>query len=219
MPFFSYSSKETDALKAKDPVLGAAIDKIGPIEREVIPDLFEALTHAVVGQQISTKAQVTVWNRFKEAYPAFTPQVASSLTFEELQSFGVSRRKAEYIKEIAEKVLSGELDLNALKEKNDEEVVSTLSSLRGIGVWTAEMLLLFSLERPDVLSYGDLGICRGLRMLYRHRKITPQLFSKYKRRLSPYGSVASLYLWAISGGALEGLTDPGEVKKKAKAKK
>ena len=75
-------------------------------------------------------------------------------------------------------------------------------------MWTAEMLLIFSLQRPDVVSFGDLAIQRGMRMLYRHRKITRQLFEKYRRRYSPYGTTASLYLWALAGGALPDLTDP-----------
>ena len=104
--------------------------------------------------------------------------------------------------------MSGEFDLAAVAKMPDEEVIAALSSLRGIGVWTAEMLLLFTLQRPDVLSYGDLGILRGMRMVYRHRKITKTLFDKYRRRLSPCGSVASLYFWKVSGGAIPGLTDP-----------
>lgn len=101
----------------------------------------------------------------------------------------------------------------------DEEVIRVLSSLKGIGVWTAEMILLFCMQRPDVLSYDDLAIQRGLRMLYHHRKIDRRLFEKYRRRYSPYGSVASLYLWAIAGGAIPGMRDytpakPGSKKPK-----
>ena len=89
----------------------------------------------------------------------------------------------------------------------DEEVCNRLSSLDGIGVWTAEMLMLHSLQRPDILSFGDLAVQRGLRMLYHHRKITRELFEKYRRRYSPYGSVACIYLWAVSAGAVDGLKD------------
>ena len=127
---------------------------------------------------------------------------------EAFRSCGLSQRKAEYIKEFTAKVVSGELDLDAVAQMPDAEVIATLSSLRGIGVWTAEMFLLFTLQRPEVLSYGDLGIHRGMRMVYRHRKITKKLFAKY-RRLSPCGSVASLYFWMVAGGAIPGLTDPG----------
>ena len=92
----------------------------------------------------------------------------------------------------------------------DAEVCRRLSALRGIGVWTAEMLLLFSLQRPDILSYDDLAIRRGLRMLYRHKEMPRERFERYRRRFSPYGSLASLYLWAIAGGALPQLDDPAE---------
>ena len=114
------------------------------------------------------------------------------------------------VKTFYAKVVSGELDLDAVAKMPDAEVIDTLSSLRGIGVWTAEMLLLFTLQRPDVLSYGDLGIHRGMRMVYRHRKITKKLFEKYRRRLSPCGSIASLYFWMVAGGAIPDLTDPAE---------
>ena len=90
----------------------------------------------------------------------------------------------------------------------DAEVCNRLSALDGIGIWTAEMMMLHSLQRPDILSFGDLAMQRGLRMLYHHRKITRKLFEKYRRRYSPYGSVASLYLWAVSGGAIPELSDP-----------
>ena len=111
---------------------------------------------------------------------------------------------------------SGRTDLHALAQLDDEALCHALSQFRGIGVWTAEMLMLFSLQRPDIVSYGDLAILRGMRMLYRHRAITPQLFARYRRRYSPYGSTASLYLWAIAGGALPELTDPGRSGKSKK---
>ena len=90
---------------------------------------------------------------------------------------------------------------------SDQEAIEALSSLNGIGVWTAEMILLFCMQRPNILSYGDLAIQRGMRMVYHHRKIDRKLFEKYRRRLSPYCSVASLYFWAVAGGALPDMKD------------
>ena len=119
----------------------------------------------------------------------------------------MSLRKAEYIKDFADKIVSGEFDLQAVEKMSDTEAITALSSLKGIGKWTAEMILLFCLQRPDILSYDDLAIQRGLRMLYHHRKITRELFNKYQRRYSPYGSTAAIYLWAIAGGAIEGMKD------------
>jgi 3-methyladenine DNA glycosylase/8-oxoguanine DNA glycosylase len=205
--FFKYGKQEIEWLKLRDPELGAAIERIGKIRRKVVPDLFMALVNAIVGQQISTKAQATVWGRMLALVPAMTPEAIAALSAEELQACGMTFRKALYIKEIAAAILNGELDLRALQALPDAEVCARLSQLKGIGVWTAEMLMIFSMQRNDILSWGDLAIIRGLRMLYRHRKITPQLFAKYKRRYSPHATVASLYLWAIAGGACPGLVD------------
>ena len=132
---------------------------------------------------------------------------------EQLQPLGISYRKAEYITDFARKVQDGEFDLEGIWQKPDEDVIRELSALKGIGVWTAEMILLFCMQRPDVFSYDDLAIQRGLRMVYHHRKIDRKLFEKYRRRFSPYCSVASLYLWAAAGGAVPGLKDYAPKKK------
>ena len=121
----------------------------------------------------------------------------------------MTRRRASYILEFARKVASGDFDLDALAEMEDSEVLARLTSLRGVGPWTAEMLLIFGLRRPDVVSWGDLAILRGMRMLYRKRSIDQRTFQRLRKRYSPYGTTASLYLWAIACGALPELTDPG----------
>lgn len=209
-----YGEKEITFLKNKDEKLATAIDRIGLIERALRPDLFEALINSIVGQQISTKAHVTVWNRMKETFGDITPTLIQSLPDDELQAVGLSYRKVSYMKQSAEHVLNGTVDLETLPTKSDAEVCEALCALPGIGVWTAEMLMTFSMGRMDILSYGDFAIRKGMRMLYRHRELTPKLFAKYKRRYSPYASVAALYFWAIAGGALPELTDPGANRKK-----
>ena len=206
--YFKYGPKETDYLKNRCPRLARVIERVGPVRREADGDLFSAVVHHMVGQQISTRAQATVWRRVREQLGQVNAQRVCALQAQELQRLGMSRRKAEYILDFARKVQDGEVDLAAVAEMDDAQAITHLSALRGIGVWTAEMLLLFCLQRPDVLSYDDLAIQRGLRMVYRHRKITRALFEKYRRRFSPYGSVASLYLWAVAGGAVPELTDP-----------
>ena len=207
MRVFSYGEAEMTYLKKRDKTLGAAIDTIGPIRREVYGDLFSALVNSIVGQQISSKAQKTVWERINSRLGEITPRTVLSRTEAELQSFGISFRKASYIRGIAERVTDGRLDIAALHTKTDAEICKELVTIDGVGIWTAEMLMLFSMQRPDILSFGDLAIQRGMRMLYRHKKITRELFEKYRRRYSPYGSVASLYLWAIAGGAIDGMKD------------
>ena len=201
--YFKYGGRETEWLKSRDPVLGAAIDEIGHIYRTVIPDLFTAMVHSVVGQQISSKAHTTVWNRILERFNPLTPEIINSAAPQDLQTCGISMRKTLCIKEIAKSIVEGSLDTEQLHSLPDDEVCKKLTQIKGIGTWTAEMLMIFSMQRMDILSWGDLAIQRGLRILYRHRKITTKLFNKYKRRYSPYSSVASLYLWAIS------VKDPG----------
>lgn len=212
--YFRYGTEETEYLKKKDPKLGEIIERIGHIDREIDPDFFSSVIHQIVGQQISTKAQETIWNRIQEQLGEVNANTVLNAGADKLQSFGISFRKADYILDFAKKVQEGEFDLEAIWEKTDEEVIRELSALRGIGVWTAEMLLLFCMERQNVLSYDDLAIQRGLRMVYHHRKIDKKLFEKYRRRYSPYGSVASLYLWAVSNGAIEGMKDYAPKKKK-----
>ena len=136
------------------------------------------------------------------------------MSAQELQGLGMSLRKAEYIKDFADRIVGCEFDLQAVEQMSDAEAITALSSLKGIGKWTAEMILLFCLQRPDILSYDDLAIQRGLRMLYHHRKITRELFNKYQKRYSPYGSTAAIYLWAIAGGAIEGMKDYAPAKKR-----
>lgn len=205
--YFEYDEQAIAYLKARDERLAEAIDAIGPVRREVTPDLFAALVNCIVGQQISTKAQVTIWKRLTGAFGDITPEAMAACPDDELQRFGLSFRKVGYIKGAAERVVAGELDLKGLANLPDEEVCRRLSALPGIGVWTAEMLMTFSMQRPNILSWGDLAIHRDLRMVHHHRRITPELFAKYRRRYSPYGSVASLYLWEIAGGAVAGLRD------------
>ena len=205
--YFEYGDKEINYLKSKDKALAEAIDKIGHIYREVDTDLFSSVVHHIIGQQISTSAQTTIWRRMNEALGEITAETICTADINTLQKFGITFRKAEYIKDFADKVQSGEFDIEGLKGKSDEEVIIELSALKGIGVWTAEMIMIFCMQRLDILSYGDLAIHRGLRMLYHHRKVDKIKFERYRRRYSPYGSIASLYLWAISGGAIEGMKD------------
>ena len=205
--YFQYGDKETEYLKKKDKALGEVIEKIGHIEREVDSDLFSSVIHHIIGQQISTKAQETIWRRMKEQFGEVTAESISAADIPELQSFGMTFRKAEYIKDFAEKVQSGAFDLEEISRLPDKEAIKMLTTLKGIGVWTGEMILLFCLQRPDIFSFDDLAIQRGLRMVYHHRKIDRKLFEKYRRRFSPYCSVASLYLWAVAGGVIPGMKD------------
>lgn len=168
--YFEYGENEITYLRNKDKKLSEVIDQIGMIEREVDTDLFSAVVHHIIGQQISTKAQATIWQRMKETLGEVNAETILSADISKLQSLGMTFRKAEYITDFARKVYEGVFDL-------------------------------------EKFSYDDLAIQRGLRMVYHHRKIDRKLFEKYRRRFSPYCSVASLYLWAVAGGAISGMRD------------
>ena len=210
---FEYGDKEIRYLKSKDKKLAAVIDRLGHIERKIDGDLFASVVHHIVGQQISMKAQETLWRRMKEGLGIINADTLLAAGRERVKSFGMAYRKADYILDFAAKVKSGEFDIEAVAAMDDREAIATLTGLKGSGVWTAEMILLFSLGSKDVLSFGDLGIIRGIRMLYRHREVNRVRFERYRRRFSPYGSVAAVYLWAVSGGAIPELTDPAGEKK------
>jgi DNA-3-methyladenine glycosylase II len=198
MQIYQYGEKEMEYLKTKDKLLGEVIDRIGFIERPIIPDLFAALINSIVGQQISMKAADTIWDRMREQFGDITAENIGAAAVEEIQQCGMSMRKAGYIKGVADTVLKGELNISELVDLPDDEVCKRLCSLKGIGIWTAEMLMIFSMERPDIVSWDDLAIRRGMMKLYRHRKLDKEKFNKYKRRYSPYGTIASFYLWKVS---------------------
>lgn len=218
--YFEYGEKELAYLRQKDKRLGAVIDRVGPVRRAVDTDLFSSVVHHIIGQQISTKAQATVWQRMQSDLGAVNAETVLTAGVPRLQSLGMTFRKAEYITDFARRVHTGAFDLDAVTQMSDADAIRALSSLKGIGVWTAEMILLFCLQRPDIFSYDDLAIQRGLRMVYHHRSIDRPLFEKYRRRFHPYGSVASLYLWAVSGGAIPEMRDykPQNRSKKSKQK-
>lgn len=205
--YFQYGETELSYLLKKDKRLCEVIDRIGHIDRAVDTDLFSSVVHHIIGQQISTKAQATIWQRMQGALGEVNAETVLAAGVPKLQSLGMTFRKAEYISDFAEKVRKGTFNPDSVEHMSDADAIRELSGLKGIGIWTAEMILLFCLQRPDVFSFDDLAIQRGLRMVYHHRKIDRKLFEKYRRRFSPYGSVASLYLWAVSGGAIPEMKD------------
>ncbi|MDA8441761.1 MAG: DNA-3-methyladenine glycosylase 2 family protein [Peptococcaceae bacterium] len=198
MAIFVYGPEEIAYLKSKDEQLGAAIDKIGMLQRELKPDPFSALVSSVISQQISNKAAATVWQRFQLLLGQITPENIGQTDIADIKGCGMSEKKAGYIKGIAAAALEGVIDFKQLHTMADAEIIQRLSALKGVGVWTAEMLLIFSLCRPDVVSFRDLAICRGMMKLYGLTELPSEKFAWYRQRYSPYGSVASLYLWAVA---------------------
>jgi DNA-3-methyladenine glycosylase II len=196
---FQYGETEINTLKKRDKRLAELIERMGEIKRPLTPDLFTALVKNIIEQQISVTAAVTVNQRLlKLCEGVYTPEHIAKLSEQEIQQCGMTMRKAGYIIGIADAVISEKLNLNQIPDMTDKEVIDTLIQLKGIGIWTAEMLLNSSLNRPDILSWGDLAIQRGIMRLYRHKTLDKARFDRYRKRYSPYGSTASLYLWALS---------------------
>ena len=196
--YFPYGVVEVAHLKAADPLLGAFIDQHGKIERELQPDLFTALARSLIAQQISNTAAATVWRRLGERFGTLTPSCLVEADEAVLRACGIPLRKAQWLRHLGVRIVSGALDFAALSRASDSVVIETLTALPGVGVWTAEMLLIFALGRPDVVSWGDQAIRRGLMRLYGLETLNLAQFTVYRERYRPYGTVASFYLWARS---------------------
>jgi DNA-3-methyladenine glycosylase II len=195
------------ALAKGDPTMAALIERIGKIDieerlrrrdEERPADAYGALLRSIVGQQVSTKAARAIYNRVLELFGGKTPSPRRLLAVsaEELRGAGLSGRKVEYVRDLAQHVLDGELELDRLEQLDDEQVIEEIVAVRGLGRWTAEMFLLFHLERPDVLSGGDLGIRKAIQIEYGMEETpTPQETVAFGERWSPHRSLASIYLW------------------------
>ncbi|HYA48013.1 MAG TPA: DNA-3-methyladenine glycosylase [archaeon] len=184
-------------LKQSDPTMRSIIERVGPFRMEYGPPEFSSLAEAIVYQQLNGKAAVTIFKRFAAlAGEPLTPDGILKLSDEQLRSAGLSKQKSAYLKDLAAKTRDGLLDFAKLPDLPDEEVIKHLTQVKGIGVWTAQMFLMFTLKRPDVLPTGDYGVQAAIRKHYRKRKLPkPKEMEKIARPWSPYRSVACWYLW------------------------
>jgi DNA-3-methyladenine glycosylase II len=185
----------------RDPVLAAIIKRHGPCALGEARDRFDHFTmlvRAIVFQQLSTKAATTIYNRLLERMPrgVANPQSLAVLSDEDLRAAGISRQKAAYLRDLASRVAAGDVPLDSIESLPDEEVIAALTRVKGIGRWTAEMFLIFRLQRPDVLPIGDLGILNAIQKAYRLRKKpTAKRLQKIGEPWRPYRSIACWYLW------------------------
>jgi len=184
-------------LKKSDPVLRAIIERVGPCRMEFGPAEFASLAEAIVYQQLNGKAAVTIFKRFAAlAGEPITPDGILKLTDDQLRSVGLSKQKSAYLKDLAAKTASGLLDFSRLPQLPDEEVIEHLTQVKGIGVWTAHMFLIFSLQRPNVLPTGDYGVQMALKKHYKKRKLPkPKDMEKIASAWEPYRSIACWYMW------------------------
>lgn len=199
MPSDLVLRKASRTLARRDPVLGRLIRAHGPcgLAEAQHDDPFRALTRAIVGQQLSTKAAATIYGRFASLCSGRpTPQAVARVSDAELRAVGLSGQKLSYIRDLSARVLDGSLKLRALDAMTDEDVVAALTAVKGVGRWTAEMFLIFRLQRPDVLPVGDLGILKAVQRAYGLRGLpSPQRLTRIGESWRPYRSIACWYLW------------------------
>ncbi len=184
-------------LKECDPVLAAIIERVGACRISYGNPTFHALAEAILYQQLNGKAAETIFNRFTAlAGDPLTPQGILTLSDAEMRGVGLSRQKTAYLRDLAGKTLAGLLEFERLPELPDQEVIAHLTQVKGIGVWTAHMFLMFSLRRPDILPTGDYGVQAAIKKHYKKRKWPkPAVIEKIARPWSPYRSIACWYLW------------------------
>ena len=191
-----------DALRQADPVLRAVIDDVGPIDDFFVrrpTDHYGTLVRSIVGQQLSTRAAASIYNRLLDRFDghAPTPEEVLADDPDELRSAaGLSHAKVRYLRSLAEHVLDGSLDLDALTKLPDDEVMSALVAVKGIGPWSAQIFLMFHLHRPDVLPVGDLGIRRAVKIRYGLADLpTPAELTEIAEPWRPHRTLACIYLW------------------------
>ena len=185
----------------RDTTLGLLIKLIEDVSVSLDDDYYNALVQRIVAQQLSIQAARTIYGRLVSSLGRQTPIETLLTSDDTYRSLGVSLRKISYLKDLATKVLSREIDLAGLNHMDDSGVISHLTQVKGIGQWTAEMFLIFSLGRTNVLSAGDVALCRAVQWLYHG---TIDLGTELFDRWSPYNTIASLYLWeSINSGYVD----------------
>lgn len=189
--------KAVNHLKRSDPVLAAIIERVGSCRMQFAEPQFHRLAEAIVYQQLNGRAAATIFKRFATlAGEPLTPAGILKLTTEQMRAVGLSQQKSSYMRDLAEKTHSGALDFACLPDLSDDEVIRHLTQVKGIGVWTAHMFLMFSLRRPDVLPTGDYGVQLAIKKHYKKRKLPkPKDMEKIAKVWAPYRSVACWYLW------------------------
>ncbi|HTP89732.1 MAG TPA: DNA-3-methyladenine glycosylase 2 family protein [Bryobacteraceae bacterium] len=193
-------------LKKSDPVLAGIIERVGPYRIQYLEPAFATLVRSIVFQQLSGRVARVIFDRLLNLLPErqLTPAAILALTVEQMRAAGLSNQKTKYIRDLAERTFAGEVDFTLLPGMSDDDVIAMLTQVKGVGVWTAHMFLIFALQRHDVLPVGDLGIRTAMRKAYRMRALPkPARMEKIARAWRPWCSVASWYLWRSLDGEAE----------------
>jgi DNA-3-methyladenine glycosylase II len=185
-------------LRRADPILGEVINRVGACRLQLQRDRFTALVRSIIWQQISGRAASSIYQRLLDtlAPRPLSPESLAQLTLPELRAAGLSPQKAGYLVDLTRKVVSGQVKLSRLARLPDEQIIQELVQVKGIGVWTAQMFLIFSLGRLDVFPHADLGVRMALRNLYRlHELPDKRTAHRIAARWRPFSTLASWYCW------------------------
>ncbi len=204
---FLYTEEDLEDLKSRDRIMEKVIDYYGPVDIDLNEDLYAEIVYHILGQQISVQVQDALHDRLKASCGTITPQAVLRLGPDKLRELGMSRRKAETIVRIAQMITDGELDFSLLKDMSDDEAIRYLTKIKGVGPWTAEMILMFGLGRTDVFTRGDIALNRGLKIMYGLEEVNDEVFDYYHNLFKPYGTLACLYIWAVGENKKEGIVD------------
>jgi DNA-3-methyladenine glycosylase II len=189
--------KAINHLKKSDPVLAGIIEKVGPYRMQYSDPTFHHLAESILYQQLNGKAAATIFGRFTAAAgDPLTPKGILKLSDAEMRAIGLSRQKTSYLRDLSEKTKAGLMEFERMPELSDQDVIAHLTQVKGVGVWTARMFLMFTLRRPDILPTGDYGIQAAIKKYYKKRKWPkPAVIEKIAKPWSPYRSIACWYLW------------------------
>lgn len=192
------SIKQAISHLEKDPLFSPIIEKVGDYQIKLTPNRYESLVEAIITQQLAGSAAKSISNRFRSLYPKRFPKPIDVIKtpIPKLRKTGLSKMKISYIKELSKKIESREIRFASMARLSDEEIISNLTQVKGIGRWTAEMFLIFSLGRLDVLPVGDLGLKKGVQLLYSMNELpSEKKVIQIAERWRPYRTVATWYLW------------------------
>lgn len=201
MKIFHYGKTELEYLMLRDNTLSNIIESRGILKFYVYENIFEGIVSQILAQQVHRKTHLAIFDKLKHTVSYISPKNILYLGYENLKQIGISSSKCNCICELSERCLSGKLNLQEFHSFSDTQIINILTEIKGIGKWTAEMVLIFSLERKNVLSFTDYGIRKGIELIYK-KSATKSFYTELCERYSPYSTIASFYIWSVGNNGL-----------------
>lgn len=193
-----YSDKEIQYIKSKSDVMNALIERYGHLDMGHLSDVYESLVIHIISQMLANNVASAIIDCLVNKVHDITPESVSKLSIDEFRECGIARKKGEYILELSKSVISGKYDFSLLEQMADKEVIEYLTQIKGVGIWTAEMIAEFTLGRLDIFSYSDIALQNGIKKAHNFKTLSQKRFEALRKKYSPYCSVASLYYYVCN---------------------